>query len=54
MARLINCPCGHTLTAADDDELFALAKQHVREHHPDSTRSEDELRQLVAQMARDA
>jgi predicted small metal-binding protein len=54
MARTIDCPCGHTLTGKDDGELFAMAKQHVREHHTDSTRSEDEIRQLVAQMARDA
>jgi hypothetical protein len=51
---MINCPCGHTLTARDDEELFVLAKQHVREHHADSTRGEEDVRELVAQMARDA
>lgn len=54
MARIVNCPCGHTLTGKDDDELFALAKQHVKEHHPDSTRNEDAIRQLVTRMAQDA
>ena len=33
MARIVNCPCGHTLTGKDDEELFSLAKQHVEEHH---------------------
>jgi predicted small metal-binding protein len=54
MARIVNCPCGHVLTGKDDEELFALAKQHVREHHPDSNRSEDGIRQLVTQMAQNA
>jgi predicted small metal-binding protein len=54
MARIVNCPCGHTPAGEDDDELFVLAKPHVREHHPDSSHSEDEIRQLVAQMAQDA
>jgi hypothetical protein len=51
MAGIVNCPCGHTLTGKDDDELFVLARQHVREH---SSRSEEEIRQLVTQMAQDA
>jgi predicted small metal-binding protein len=54
MARIVDCPCGHTLSGKYGQELFALAKQHVREQHPDSSRSEDEIRQLVAQMTQDA
>jgi len=54
MARVVNCPCGRTWTGKNDDELFVLAKQHVKEHHPDSTRGEGEIRQLVTQMAKDA
>lgn len=54
MARVVNCPCGHTLTGKGHDELFVLAKQHVKELHPDSSRSEDDIRQLVTQMAQDA
>lgn len=54
MARIVKCPCGHALTGEDDDELFVQASQHVKEHHPDSTRSEDESRQLVSQVAQDA
>ncbi|MEX0684214.1 MAG: DUF1059 domain-containing protein [Dehalococcoidia bacterium] len=54
MARIVNCPCGHKLTGKDDDDLFVLAKQHVKEHHPDASRSEDQIRQLVNRMAQDA
>jgi predicted small metal-binding protein len=54
MARIVNYPCGYTLSGKDDGELFVLAKQHVREHHPDSTRSEAEIRDLVTAMAKDA
>ncbi|HUF52769.1 MAG TPA: hypothetical protein VMR52_03205 [Dehalococcoidia bacterium] len=54
MGRLVNCPCRHTLTGKDDEELFVLAKRHVKEHHSDSSRSEDEIRELVTQMAQDA
>ena len=54
MARIVNCPSGHTLTGEDDEELFVLAKQHFKEHHPDSARSEGEIRGLVTAMAKDA
>jgi hypothetical protein len=54
MARIVNCPCGHKLTGKDAAELFVLAKQQVKEHHQDSSRSEEEIRQLVTRMAQDA
>ena len=46
--RVIDCPCGHRLEGAGDEELFRLAREHVDNHHPDMDRSDDELRQLVA------
>jgi len=54
MARVVNCPCEHALSGKDDNELFVLARQHANEHHPDSTRSEDEIRKLVTRIAQDA
>jgi predicted small metal-binding protein len=54
MVRIVNCPCGHTPTGEDDDELFVLARQHVKEHHQNSSRSEDAIRPLVTQVAQDA
>jgi len=49
--RAIECPCGHHLEDADDDELFRLAREHVVRDHPEMQRSEEELR---AQIANDA
>ena len=53
MARIIDCPCGHQIRGANDDELFRLARQHVTEHHPGMQRTDDELRQLIRERVRD-
>jgi hypothetical protein len=53
MSRVIECPCGHQLRAADDEELLRLARQHVTEHHPGMQRTDAELRQLIGARARD-
>jgi hypothetical protein len=42
------------LAGKNGEEIFVLAKEHVKEHHPDSARSEEEIRQLVTEMAKDA
>ncbi len=52
--RAIDCPCGHRLEGADDDELFRLAKAHIASHHPDMERSDEQLRQRVEVDAYDA
>jgi hypothetical protein len=54
MARIVKLTLRAHTHPKDDEGLFALAKQHVKEHHPDSTRSEAEIRQLVNHMAQDA
>jgi MFS family permease len=46
--RAIECPCGHHLEGADDDELVALARSHIEEHHPEMERSDEQLRARVA------
>ena len=53
MSRVIDCPCGHQLRGADDGELLLLARRHVSEHHPDMRRTDDELRHLIGERARD-
>ena len=54
MARTIDCPCGEaTLTGPDDEDLFRQARKHVAEHHPGMVRSDEEIRGMIAQMARD-
>ena len=52
--RAIDCPCGHRLEGADDEELFRLAREHVDSHHPDMERTDDELRALVTAGAYEA
>lgn len=46
--RAIDCPCGHRLEGADDEELFRLAREHVDNDHPEMQRTDAELRELVA------
>ena len=53
MSRVIDCPCGHQLLGASDEELFVLARRHVTEHHPGMQRTDEELRQLIRERARD-
>jgi predicted small metal-binding protein len=52
--RVIECDCGATLTAANDDELFDAVRNHVDEAHPDENFSDDQLRQKIAAQAYDA
>jgi hypothetical protein len=52
--RTLACPCGITLTGADDDELFRLGRQHADEHHLPDNISDDFIRDHVATNSRDA
>jgi len=52
--RAIECPCGHHLQGADDDELFRLAREHVEREHPEMQRTDEQLRERVAADAYDA
>lgn len=52
--RAIDCRCGHRLEGAGDDELFRLAREHVDRDHPETQRSDKELRERVAADAYDA
>ena len=51
--RALECPCGHHLEGADDDELFRLAREHVDREHPEMERSDDQIRARVAADAYD-
>jgi predicted small metal-binding protein len=51
--RAIDCPCGHRLEGADDEELVALARRHVEEHHPEMERSDEQLQARIAADAYD-
>lgn len=35
MSKVINCECGETVRADNDDELVQKVERHVGEAHPD-------------------
>jgi hypothetical protein len=51
--RAIDCPCGHRLEGADDQELFRLARAHIDQDHPEMQRTDDQVRERVAADAYD-
>jgi predicted small metal-binding protein len=52
--RVIDCDCGHTLQAANDEDLFKEARSHVDQEHPDMQLTDDQVRELVSSKAYDA
>jgi predicted small metal-binding protein len=46
--RVIDCPCGHQLNAASDEELFSLAREHMDADHPDMERTDEQIRARIA------
>ena len=53
-ARLLDCPCGLTLTGTDDEDLFRKGRAHADEHHPNDGITDDFIREHVRTNARDA
>jgi hypothetical protein len=51
--RAIDCPCGHHLEGADDEELFRLARAHIDRDQPRDGRSDDQIRERIAADAYD-
>jgi hypothetical protein len=52
--RVIDCQCGKTLQAANDDDLAKAMRQHVADDHPGMEMSEEEARELVSAEAYEA
>lgn len=52
--RVIDCECGKTLQAANDDDLARAVRDHVAEDHPDMEMSDEEAREMVGSQAYDA
>ena len=52
--RVIDCECGQTLQAANDDDLAKAVREHVAQDHPDADMSDEQAEQLVASQAYDA
>jgi predicted small metal-binding protein len=46
--KAIDCPCGHHLEAADEEELFRLARAHVDRDHPEMERTDEQIRDRIA------
>lgn len=49
--RVIDCDCGATLQAANDDDLFNVARRHVDEEHSDMSLSDDDVHGLISEKA---
>jgi predicted small metal-binding protein len=52
--RVIDCACGTTVTATDDEGLVQEVREHLAEVHDDTGKSDDELREFVSANAYDA
>jgi predicted small metal-binding protein len=49
--RVLDCECGHTLQAANDEDLFKVARAHVDDVHKDTDMSDEQVRDLIADKA---
>ena len=49
--RVIDCDCGVTLQAANDEELATRVKQHVESDHPDMQLDDDQVSAMIADKA---
>lgn len=49
--RVIDCDCGVTLQAANDDELADCVREHVASDHPDMELDDDQVRGMVGEKA---
>ena len=52
--RVIDCECGTTLKAANDDDLARSVREHVAEEHPDMEMSGEQAEEFVSAQAYDA
>jgi hypothetical protein len=52
--RVIDCECGKTLQAANDEDLAVAVRDHVAEDHPDMELSDEQVQEMVSAQAYDA
>jgi len=52
--RVIDCECGKTLQAANDEDLANAVRDHVAEDHPEMDLSDDQVQEMVSAQAYDA
>jgi predicted small metal-binding protein len=54
LMRVIDCDCGQTLQAGNDQDLAAQMSAHIDKAHPELELNEEQVRQLVADRAYEA
>jgi predicted small metal-binding protein len=47
----MDCPCGYHIEAADEEELFEKAREHVDRDHSEMDLSDEQLRGILAEGA---
>jgi|Tabmets5t2r1_1033131.scaffolds.fasta_scaffold00244_12 hypothetical protein len=52
--KVIDCDCGQTLQAGNDDDLFKQTRAHVDQEHPDMQLTDEQVRDLVSSRAYEA
>jgi hypothetical protein len=52
--RVMDCDCGQTLQAGNDDDLVKEARAHVDQEHPDMQLTDEQVRELVVSKAYEA
>jgi hypothetical protein len=52
--KVLDCDCGKTLQAANDDDLATQVRDHVDEVHPEMELSDEQVRGMVADRAYEA
>jgi predicted small metal-binding protein len=52
--RVIDCDCGKTLHAANDDDLLTAVRTHIEEDHPELEMDDDKVRGLIVAQAYEA
>jgi Protein of unknown function (DUF1059) len=52
--RVIDCDCGETLQAGNDDDLVKEVRAHLELKHPDMRLTDEQVRELVAGRAYEA
>lgn len=52
--RVIDCACGTTVKAENDEELVGQVREHLADAHDDTGKSDEDLRQFVSANAYDA
>jgi predicted small metal-binding protein len=52
--RVIDCDCGRTVQAVNDDELFEAVREHIDADHPEMELDDAKVRDLIAAKAYEA